>query len=395
MIFSDLGTISVEKTRGFSAYRWIRDELVRLGVPASEIAFMQDFKKSEAKQRLFADVRAGKVRFLIGSSDTMGTGVNAQQRLKALHHLDVPWLPSQIEQREGRILRQGNQHDVIDIFAYATESSMDAQMWQNNERKARFIAAALSGDTSVRRLEDLGEGQANQFAMAKAIASGDPRLMQKAGLEADIARLERLRFAHQDDQFAIRRQLRDAERDIEYSTCRIADIGEDLDRHIPTAGDAFGMTVGDERLTERKLAGRALMKEILTRVQLQHEGETVIGSIGGFELAFSGQRFGQDGFRYTTTLVRTRAETEIELPVTTTPLGAIAKLEHVLVNLEDEQERARNRLAEAERRLVSYRSREGGTFAFSEELADKRRQLGEIEKSLAEDGVAGAERTAA
>ncbi len=102
MIFSDLGTISVEKTRGFSAYRWIRDELIRMGVPASEIAFMQDFKKTEAKQCLFGDVRAGKVRFLIGSSETMGTGVNAQLRLKALHHLDVPWLPSQIEQREGR-----------------------------------------------------------------------------------------------------------------------------------------------------------------------------------------------------------------------------------------------------------------------------------------------------
>ncbi len=128
---------------------------------------------------MFGDVRAGRVRFLLGSSETMGTGVNAQLRLKALHHLDVPWLPSQIEQREGRIVRQGNQHDEVDIFAYATEGSLDASMWQNNERKARFIAAALSGDTSIRRLEDLGEGQANQFAMAKAIASGDERLMQR------------------------------------------------------------------------------------------------------------------------------------------------------------------------------------------------------------------------
>ncbi|HAU78307.1 MAG TPA: lactate dehydrogenase, partial [Agrobacterium sp.] len=170
-------------------------------------------KKTEAKQRLFGDVRAGRVRFLLGSSETMGTGVNAQLRLKALHHLDVPWLPSQIEQREGRIVRQGNQHDEVDIFAYATEGSLDASMWQNNERKARFIAAALSGDTSIRRLEDLGEGQANQFAMAKAIASGDERLMQKAGLEADIARLERLRAAHDDDQYAVRRQIRDAKRD--------------------------------------------------------------------------------------------------------------------------------------------------------------------------------------
>ncbi|ODT14579.1 MAG: lactate dehydrogenase [Kaistia sp. SCN 65-12] len=389
MIFSDLGTINVEKTRGFSAYRWIRDELVRMGVPASEIAFMQDFKKSEAKQRLFGDVRAGKVRFLIGSSETMGTGVNAQLRLRALHHLDVPWLPSQIEQREGRILRQGNQHDVVDIFAYATEGSMDAQMWQNNERKARFIAAALSGDTSVRRLEDLGEGQANQFAMAKAIASGDPRLMQKAGLEADIARLERLRSAHQDDQFAIRRQIRDAERDIEYSTRRIGEIGQDRARLVPTTGEAFRMTVGEAVFTERKLAGRALMTEILTLVQLQQSGDAVIASIGGFDLEYSGERFGQEGYRYATMLVRTGLKTEIELPVTTTPLGAIAKLEHVLANLAEEQHRARYRLAEAERRLAAYRSRyrsrEGGAFAFSDELSDKRRQLSEIEESLSLD----------
>ena len=167
LIFSDLGTIAVETSRGFSAYRWIRTELVRLGVLASEIAYMQDFKKSEAKQRLFNDFNAGKVRFIIGSSDTMGTGVNVQLRLKALHHLDVPWLPSQIEQREGRIVRQGNQHDEVDVFAYATLWSLDATMWKNNERKARFIAAALSGDTSVRRLEDLGEGQANQSPWRK------------------------------------------------------------------------------------------------------------------------------------------------------------------------------------------------------------------------------------
>ncbi|RWJ09770.1 MAG: lactate dehydrogenase, partial [Mesorhizobium sp.] len=383
MIFSDLGTIGVEKTRGFSAYRWIRDELIRRGVPASQIAFMQDFKKSEAKQRLFGDVRAGKVRFLVGSSDTMGTGVNAQLRLKALHHLDVPWLPSQIEQREGRILRQGNQHDVVDIFAYATEGSMDAQMWQNNERKARFIAAALSGDTSIRRLEDMGEGQANQFAMAKAIASGDSRLMQKAGLEADIARLERLRAAHIDDEHAVRRQIRDAERDIECSTRRLSEVGQDIERLVPTTGDGFSMVVGGDVFTERKLAGRALMKEILTLVQLQQQGETTIASIGGFDFQYSGERFGKDDYRYATMLMRTGADYEIELPVTTAPLGAIARLEHALAGFEGERERYRQRLEDAERRLTSYRSREGGEFGFSGELAQKRRQLAEIETDLA------------
>jgi N12 class adenine-specific DNA methylase/adenine-specific DNA methylase len=387
LIFSDLGTVSVEATRGFSAYRWIRNELVRLGVPASEIAFMQDFKKSEAKQRLFNDFNVGKVRFIIGSSDTMGTGVNVQLRLKALHHLDVPWLPSQIEQREGRIIRQGNQHDEIELFAYATLGSMDATMWQNNERKARFIAAALSGDTSVRRLEDLGEGQANQFAMAKAIASGDPRLMQKAGLEAEIARLERLRAAHIDDQHAVRRQIRDAEREIDLSARRIGEIGEDIARLVPTSGGAFTMNVKEKQYAERKLAGRALMQEILTLVQLQHENETVIASIGGFDVTFEGERFGRDGYRYITMLHRTGSVFEVELPMTVTALGAIARLEHTLSNFDGDQENYRRRRADAQRRLATYGARVGEAFAFAAELELKRAGLAEIEADLAKDGA--------
>lgn len=385
MIFSDLGTINVEKTRGFSAYRWIRDELIRMGVPGPEIAFMQDFKKTEAKQRLFGDVRAGKVRFLIGSSETMGTGVNAQLRLKALHHLDVPWLPSQIEQREGRIVRQGNQHDEVDIFAYATQGSLDATMWQQNERKARFIAAALSGDTSIRRLEDLNEGQANQFAMAKAIASGDERLMQKAGLEADIARLERLRAAHDDDLFAVRRQIRDAEREIETAMRRIGEIGKDIERLVPTSGDAFSMIVSGKPYTERKDAGRALMKEVLTLLPHQQEGEAHIASIGGFDLVYFGEKFGRgDNYHYQTLLRRTGADYEIELPVTVTPLGAVSRLEHALVGFEEERERYRQRLDDYRRRLASYQSRQGGSFAFIDELAEKRQTLREVEEALAE-----------
>ena len=192
MIFSDLGTLAAELTRGFSAYRWIRDSLVARGVPANQIAFMQDHKKSSAKQRLFNALNSGRV--------------NAQRRLKALHHLDVPWLPSQIEQREGRIERQGNEHDEIEIYAYATKRSVDATGWQILERKARFIDAAMAGDRKVRRIEDAGS-QANQFALAKAIASGDERLMRKAGIASEIARLERLRDSHFDDQLALRRKI--------------------------------------------------------------------------------------------------------------------------------------------------------------------------------------------
>ena len=147
----------------------------------------------------------------------MGTGVNAQRRLKALHHLDVPWLPSQIEQREGRIERQGNENDEIELYAYATKRSVDATGWQILERKARFIDAAMSGDRSVRRIEDAGS-QANQFALAKAIASGDERLMRKAGIASEIARLERLRDSHFDDQLAIRRKIGFGEKRLDDAT---------------------------------------------------------------------------------------------------------------------------------------------------------------------------------
>lgn len=265
-------------------------------------------------------------------------------------------------------------------------------MWQNNERKARFIAAALSGDTSIRRLEDLGEGQANQFAIAKAIASGDERLMQKAGLEADIARLERLRAAHDDDQYAVRRQMRDAERDIEVSTRRTAEIGKDIERLVSTAGDAFAITVLGKVHHERKEAGRALMREIPTLLQLQQEGEVHLASVGGFDLVYERERFGKgDGYRDATTLRRTGADYEIDLAVTVTPLGAISRLEHALDGFEEERERYRHRLDEAHRRHASYRSREGGTFAFADELAEKRRQLREVDDALAAAAVEGAE----
>ena len=383
MIFSDLGTIAVEATRGFSAYRWIRNELIRLGIPPSEIAFMQCSKKSEAKQRLFNEFNAGKVRILIGSSETMGTGVNVQTRLAALHHLDVPWLPSQIEQREGRIVRQGNQHEEVGLYAYATLGSLDATMWQNNERKARFIGAALSGDTSVRRLEDLGSGQANQFAMAKAIASGDPRLMQKAGLEAEIARLGRLHAAHLDDQHAIRRQIRDATKDIELSTRRIEGIGTDLERLVPTQGNAFKMLVNGKAFDERKVAGRALMTEILTLVQMRQEEAQIIASIGGFDLEFAGKRIAREGFQYMTMLRRSGTRYEIDLSMTVTPLGAISRLEHALSNFENERQDFRRRLIEGEKRLAAYQPRLGETFAFERELESKREELAAIETSLA------------
>jgi len=383
MVFSDLGTLSVEATRGFSAYRWIKQELVRLGVPAAEIAFMQDFKKSTAKQRLFNDVNGGKVRVLIGSSETMGIGVNAQQRLAALHHLDVPWLPSAIEQREGRIERQGNQNAEIELYAYATLGSVDATQWQLLERKARFIAAALAGDRSIRRLEDMG-AQANQFAMAKALASGDPRLMQKAGLEMEIARLRRLRAAHIDDQHAVRRTLADAHAQTASSRRRCEQIEADLLLRTPTRGDLFGMEVGGRQTGERKLAGASLLSRIRILAKGQETGQWTLARIGGFEVKAEGRHWtAVAGYQLSVWLDRTGYEQELKIEDELTPMGLVSRLEYQLDRFEVDLAEHRRRIDEAEARVSSYQRRLGEAFAFEAELDAKQAELDAIEADLA------------
>jgi N12 class adenine-specific DNA methylase/adenine-specific DNA methylase len=383
LIFSDLGTLSVEATRGFSAYRWIREQLIARGVPAGQIAFMQDYKRSADKQRLFNDFRAGRVRVLIGSSDTMGTGVNVQQRLAALHHLDVPWLPSQIEQREGRIERQGNQHAEIDIYAYATLGSMDATMWQNNERKARFIEAALSGDRTIRRLEDAGS-QANQFAMAKAIASGDSRLMRKAGLESEIARLQRQRAAHLDDQHAVRRQIRDAERDQGHAEGRISAITADLARRQPTRGDQFIIDIEGRTITQRKAAGAALLTKVRLAARERAARRWTVGRFGGFDLTCAVRPGPRDArLEPSLALERTDFVQPIALYGETTAVGIIARLEHALDRMETEIEEQRRRVTDAKARLAGYAPRLGETFPLQGELDARLAQLAEIEADLA------------
>jgi len=356
---------------------------VRLGVPAGEIAFMQDFKKSTAKQRLFNDVNGGKIRVLIGSSETMGTGVNAQQRLAALHHLDVPWLPSAIEQREGRIERQGNQNAEIDLYAYATLGSVDATQWQLLERKARFIAAALAGDRSIRRLEDIG-AQANQFAMAKALASGDPRLMQKAGLEAEIARLRRLRAAHIDDQHAVRRTLADAHAQTASSRGRCEQIEADLLLRTPTRGDLFGMEVGGRQAGERKLAGASLLSRIRILAKEQETGQWTLARIGGFEVKAEGRHWtAVAGYQLSVWLDRTGHEQELKIEEDLTPMGLITRLEYQLDRFEVDLAGHRRRIAEAEARVSGYQRRLGEAFAYEAELDAKQAEHDAIEADLA------------
>jgi len=387
MIFSDLGTVGALEKRGFSAYLWIRDELIRMGVPRDEIAFMQDYKKSAAKQRLFGDLNAGRKRLLIGSTPTMGTGVNAQQRLKALHHLDVPWLVSDIIQREGRIERQGNQNGEIEIYAYAQEGSVDATNWQLLERKLRFIAMTMSGDRSIRRIDDINDEGA-QFAMAKAIASGDARLMHKAGLEAELARLERLSAAHYDDQFAVRRAIQSAERTIERNTRLIEGLSEDLKTRLPTRGEDFALRSPKGSLSEREKAGSYLLTQARMVEKSLTEGRWELGEIGGFPIVLEGwmSRFSGDSkpkVEATLAIAFGHGVYGIDFDTETKPLGLVSKIEHALLKLDAALVDATRERDEAVARLPAYQGREGMPFREQAMLDEKRASLAELEAELA------------
>jgi N12 class adenine-specific DNA methylase len=206
LVFCDLG---VNPTPwGFSVYGEIVDRLLRGGVPRGQVAVVGDAESDAKKQALFERVRQGVVRVLVGSTWKMGTGANVQRRLAALHHLDAPWKPAEIEQREGRILRQGNENEEVSIFRYVTEGSFDAYMWQALQTKARFIGQVITGETAVRRAEDVG-GQELSYAEVKAIASGNPAVLTLAEADAEIQKLLVLRKHHSDEQYLARKNARE------------------------------------------------------------------------------------------------------------------------------------------------------------------------------------------
>jgi N12 class adenine-specific DNA methylase len=386
MIFSDLGTEAALETRGFSAYVWIRDRLVAMGVPPEQIAFMQHYKKNSAKQRLFNDLNQGRRRFVLGSTATMGTGVNAQQRLKALHHLDVPWLPSDIEQREGRIERQGNQNDEIELYGYATSGSMDATNWQMLERKARFINMAMSGDRSIRRIEDVSSN-VNQFALAKALASGDDRLMRKAGLDSEVARLQRLRDAHIDDQHNIRRTISRTTREIEDCHKQIALLEADIARRVLPGGDALAFDCDGTKITDRTAVGERILGYASRMRKDGTEARWTLGTINGIDLEMSGyEALNTDGKRYLCTVVAMEHHGEngkFEVTEKTRPSTVAGRIDSSIRNLDTDLDSIRATLQAHERRLPAFEARVGQLFPDAALLDDKLQELAELEADLA------------
>lgn len=224
MIFADMG---VNPTAwGYSPYDEIIRKLVAHGIPREQIATIGDAESDAKKQALFEKVRQGSVRVLIGSTQKMGTGTNVQKRLAALHHLDAPWKPAEVEQRDGRILRQGNENKEVEIYRYVTEGSFDAYMWQALETKARFIGQVITGDNAARRADDIG-GQELSYAEVKAIASGNPAVLTLAEADAELQRLNLLKKNHLDEQYVARRNVRDLPATITRLTDRLEKLTTD------------------------------------------------------------------------------------------------------------------------------------------------------------------------
>src|SRR6185369_7183774 len=276
-VFCDLST---PKDRGFSVYRDMAEKLERLGVPSGDIAFIQDYDSDAAKLSLFRDVRAGKVRVLFGSTQKMGSGTNVQERLIALHHLDAPWRPADVEQREGRILRQGNKNPVIQIYRYVSEGSFDAYMWQTLETKAKFIAQVMSGDMTIRRLEDL-ESAALTYAEVKAIASGNSLVIEKAQVDAELMRLTRLRSAHAEEQYRIRSNLRHALDDAASFTERLGNLRHDITAREDTSGDNFRIELDGQIIVNRGIAGELLIRRA-EKLKKQLCEDVRVGRFAGF-----------------------------------------------------------------------------------------------------------------
>ena len=263
-------------------YDDIKARLMKGGIPAKEIAFIHEADTDAKKKKLFQDVNDGKVRVLIGSTGKMGVGMNAQKRIVAIHHLDAPWRPGDVEQRNGRAYRQGNINDEVENFTYVTEGSFDARLWDILERKQNFINQVMNGENVGRETEDTGEVTLSA-AEVKALASGSPLIMEQVQLDTDIKKLESLYRAHRSAVAQAKQNLEADKGTIEMLNKRIASGKKDVAARVDTySEDKFSITVGKQKFTDKKEAGTALMAEATAKAT--EERYTTIGKFAGFEL---------------------------------------------------------------------------------------------------------------
>ena len=374
LLFCDLST--PKNDGNFNVYDDIRKKLVAAGVPENEIEFIHNADTEAKKAALFSKVRSGDVRVLLGSTAKMGAGTNVQSRLVAVHHLDVGWKPSDMTQRNGRIIRQGNMNKEVKVFNYVTEGTFDSYLFQTLENKQRFISQIMTSKSPVRSCEDVDE-QALSYAEIKALCAGNPLIEEKMDLDVQVAKLKVLKADHQSQKFRLQdKLLTKFPADIQETNAYIAGVKADaqLAAAHPQVQEGFcGMTIKGVTYDEKKTAGERL---VLACSELSNAEEKVIGSYRGFELSL---RF--DAFR-TEYQALLKGQRKYTVPLGNDPLGNIIRLDNSLNNFPERITAAENELTTLHQQQEAAQIEVEKSFPQEEELAEKSARLAELNAQL-------------
>ena len=368
LIFCDLSTPKGDGT--FNVYDDIRNKLIEKGVPPEEIAFIHEANTELRKAELFGKVRSGQVRFLLGSTQKMGAGTNVQDRLIALHHLPVPWRPSDIEQQEGRILRQGNLNPKVKIFRYVTEGTFDSYSWQLIENKQKFIGQIMTSKSPVRSCEDVDEA-ALTYAEVKALATGNPYIKEKMDLDIQVSKLKLMKANHTSQKYRLEDNIaKHYPQQITILKERISGMQADIQTakaNLPVDKEQFSMKVGDTLYTDKKEAGTALVemcKEIKTV-----NAPAVIGEYAGFKMAVSFDAFNHKF------VMNLKEQLSHNLEVGSDPLGNISRINHALEAMPRQLMEAQTKLETVEHQLETAKVEVTKPLAQEAELAEKLERL--------------------
>ena len=374
LLFCDLST--PKNDGNFNVYDDIRKKLVAAGVPENEIEFIHNADTEAKKAALFSKVRSGDVRVLLGSTAKMGAGTNVQSRLVAVHHLDVGWKPSDMTQRNGRIIRQGNMNKEVKVFNYVTEGTFDSYLFQTLENKQRFISQIMTSKSPVRSCEDVDE-QALSYAEIKALCAGNPLIKEKMDLDVQVAKLKVLKADHQSQKFRLQdKLLTKFPADIQETNAYIAGVKADaqLAAAHPQVQEGFcGMTIKGVTYDEKKTAGERL---VLACSELPNAEEKVIGSYRGFELSL---RFDTFRSEYQALL---KGQRKYTVPLGTDPLGNIIRLDNSLNSFPERITAAENELATLHQQQAAAQIEVEKPFPQEEELAEKSARLAELNAQL-------------
>ena len=361
---------------GFTVYDDIREKLVARGIPREEIAFIHEANTETRKKELFAKVRSGQVRVLMGSTFKMGAGMNVQDRLVALHDLDCPWRPGDLEQRSGRIIRQGNRNKEVHIYRYVTESTFDAYLWQTVENKQKFISQIMTSKSPVRSCEDIDEA-ALSYAEIKALCAGDERIREKMDLDVDVARLRLMKANHQSQQYRLEDNiLRHFPAQIEENKGFLSGFEADmktLEQH-PHPKDGFaGMEVKGDLLTDKDNAGAAILEAFKDAKGLE---SVPIGTYRGFSMSLTVENFGKDF------ILTLKGKMSHRVELGKDARGNLVRIDNALAQMPERYKTVQGRLENVQAQLATAKAELGKPFPQEAELKEKSARLAELNAEL-------------